>query len=236
MGNNFTFNDSGMCDNPEILFNDYPGYGPMGYEIFLCCDEHGNWDYGYHMSGGRIHGACGPAGKEGKFLTKEDCVNSAIAFVSKNAKLCIESPLGTNNKVEFKKQARAFLDWAESRKQISLFEKAPQNDPVTKYKNQFSQKKVMHEKFINELTAELVRTGNIRKKAVLSGKKSAATVNIDSLAEKYDFPVKFVNTVAGIGVMSSIDSDYQTIKEVITAALKKQLNKSNKKKSGGMSL
>ena len=116
----FEFNDCNVCINCEIIYssdNNNPKYlAWQYYELKICCDENGNWDWGHsNCSGG------GPAMKNGKFKTKDDAVEDGIAYLKKVAVKSINGVTDVNNSVKNQEQANMFLEWEAKRTQLTLF-------------------------------------------------------------------------------------------------------------------
>ena len=118
----FEFNEHTVCMNPEVIYP--PNAIKKDYgnnSIVVCCDEKGNWDYGFNMVGGKSMGSASPAARNGKFKSRDEAVEAAITYVLKNANIALSKETDCNNTEEFKKMAKEFIHWSESRHQLTLF-------------------------------------------------------------------------------------------------------------------
>jgi len=111
----YIFNKHGVCENPTIIFTtseEGKHYGGFSIEV---AELNGYWDYGYSFPNGC--GPCSPKWK--KFKSKEEAIEDSVEFLKKQAERYLNGETGLMPNGD--KYARKFLDWCDSRNQLSLF-------------------------------------------------------------------------------------------------------------------
>ena len=110
---NFRFNKSGVCINPEIIFDNRTIY--EGIALLVAC-KNNRWDFGIDISICNWGIMFGVSNHSNVFTSKEVAVEQAIRFV----KDCLNSNITSNVNSRAKKKIEEFIFWSETRNQLSI--------------------------------------------------------------------------------------------------------------------